>query len=70
MLQAGLAVLFVFAGATKFVMSAEDLQGDVNLPVAFIRFIGVCEVLGGIGLVAPAACASTASSRRSRHAAW
>jgi uncharacterized membrane protein YphA (DoxX/SURF4 family) len=48
-----LAVTFLFAGSMKFIMSAEDMTKDIDLPVAFLRFIGVCEVLGAIGLVAP-----------------
>jgi len=57
-LQVLLALLFLFAGGTKLVMSAEALSqpaapNDVMLPVAFLRFIGVCEFLGGLGLVLP-----------------
>ncbi len=48
-----LALLFLFAGSTKLVMSAEDLTKDNNLSAGFLRFIGTCEVLGAIGLVAP-----------------
>jgi len=53
--QGLLAFLFLFAGGAKFVMSAEQLSppGPVQLPVLFIRFIGVCEVLGAIGLILP-----------------
>ncbi len=57
-LQILLALLFLFAGGTKLVMSAEALTqpttpNQVMLPVAFLRFIGVCEFLGGLGLVLP-----------------
>jgi uncharacterized membrane protein YphA (DoxX/SURF4 family) len=50
-----LGLLFVFAGVTKFIMTPEQMaQGSpVELPLWFIRFIGACEVLGGIGLVVP-----------------
>ena len=51
--QALLALVFLLAGGTKLVMSAEDLTKDIDLPVAFLRFIGVCEVLGAIGLIGP-----------------
>jgi uncharacterized membrane protein YphA (DoxX/SURF4 family) len=51
--QALLALTFLFAGGTKLVMSAEDLTKDIDLPVLFLRFIGVCEVLGAIGLIFP-----------------
>jgi len=52
-LQLLLAALFLFAGGTKLVMSAADLAGQSSLPVAFIRFIGVAEILGALGLVLP-----------------
>jgi uncharacterized membrane protein YphA (DoxX/SURF4 family) len=48
------ALLFVFAGTVKFLMPADKLQqGPVVFPLAFMYFIGVCEVLGGLGLVLP-----------------
>ena len=49
--QAVLAAIFLFAGASKFVMSEETLTE--MFPLAFIRFIGACEVLGGFGLILP-----------------
>jgi uncharacterized membrane protein YphA (DoxX/SURF4 family) len=57
-LQVLLALLFLFAGGSKLVMSAEALSqpatpNQVMLPVAFLRFIGVCELLGGLGLLLP-----------------
>jgi hypothetical protein len=53
--QGLLAFLFLFAGGAKFVMSPEAMQGQgpIQLPLLFIRFIGVCEVLGAIGLILP-----------------
>lgn len=48
-----LAALFLFAGGTKLILPPEALKGPVELPVWFVRFIGVCEVLGGIGLILP-----------------
>lgn len=51
--QAGLAALFVFAGAMKFVMSPEDMTKDIDWPISFLYFIGAAEVLGGLGLVLP-----------------
>ena len=53
-IQALLALLFVFAGGMKLVLPLEQLAGPVALPGAFIRFIGVAELLGGIGLILPA----------------
>ena len=51
--QVVLAALFLFAGGTKLVVPVEMLAGPVPLPEAFIRFIGVAEVLGALGLVLP-----------------
>ncbi len=34
-------------------MSAADLTAQTPLPAAFLRFIGVMEILGGLGLVLP-----------------
>jgi len=57
-LQILLAMLFLFAGGTKLVLPIQMLtdMGSPNaivLPGLFIRFIGVCEVLGALGLVLP-----------------
>jgi uncharacterized membrane protein YphA (DoxX/SURF4 family) len=56
--QIVLALLFLFAGGTKLVLSTETLTSmgspnQVVLPVWFIRFIGVAEVLGALGLILP-----------------
>jgi uncharacterized membrane protein YphA (DoxX/SURF4 family) len=51
-LQILLAALFLFAGGFKLVAAAESMQ-PTPLPVAFLRFIGVMEVLGGLGLILP-----------------
>jgi uncharacterized membrane protein YphA (DoxX/SURF4 family) len=57
--QVLLALLFIFAGGMKLVTPLEKLAaaappGSVVLPGAFVRFIGVAELLGGIGLILPA----------------
>ncbi len=52
-IQALLALLFLFAGGTKLVLPLEALAGSIPLPGAFMRFIGVAEVLGAIGLILP-----------------
>ena len=52
--QGLLAALFIFAGGMKLVLPLEALKGPVALPGWFIRFIGVAELLGGIGLILPA----------------
>src|ERR1043165_9215364 len=56
-LQCLLGLLFIFSGTTKFVMSVEQMnaQGPIFLPGVFLHFIGVCEILGGIGLIVPSA---------------
>jgi uncharacterized membrane protein YphA (DoxX/SURF4 family) len=53
--QGVLAVMYLLAGLPKLVMSPEQMAtpGPIQLPVAFIRFIGVCEILGAIGMVVP-----------------
>ena len=53
--QGLLAATFLFAGAMKFIMPIEEMTAQMPLPGLFIRFIGVCEVLGAVGLVLPAA---------------
>jgi hypothetical protein len=48
------ALLFLFAGATKFIMPVEKMQqGPIVFPLAFLYFIGVCECLGAVGLIVP-----------------
>jgi hypothetical protein len=50
------ALLFLFAGSMKFIMPAEKLQqGPIVFPLAFMYFIGICECLGALGLILPAA---------------
>jgi hypothetical protein len=51
--QGVLALLFVFAGSMKLVTPVEVLQEQSPLPGLFIQFIGVAELLGGLGLVLP-----------------
>lgn len=53
--QALLALLFMFAGGMKLVAPIEMLKGPLAFPELFIRFIGVCEFLGALGLVLPSA---------------
>jgi hypothetical protein len=48
-------LLFLFAGGSKFAMPAEELTKNSPLPVGFIYFIGVCEVLGALGMILPGA---------------
>jgi hypothetical protein len=53
--QIVLALLFLFAGGLKLVVPVEALGLPFVLPVVFVRFIGVCEVLGALGLILPGA---------------
>jgi len=57
-IQILLALLFLFAGGSKLVVSAEVMQkmappNTIALPVLLVRFIGVVEVLGALGLLLP-----------------
>jgi uncharacterized membrane protein YphA (DoxX/SURF4 family) len=52
-IQALLAALFLFAGVTKLVLPIEEMTKQIPMPGLFLRFIGVCEVLGAIGLILP-----------------
>ena len=52
-LQVLLALLFLFAGGMKLIMPIEEMTQQIAMPGLFLRFIGVCEVLGGLGLVLP-----------------
>lgn len=48
-----LALLFLMAGVSKLALPVEKLQGPIDLPLTFVRFIGVCETLGALGLILP-----------------
>jgi len=58
-IQILLGLLFIFAGGSKLVMSIEQMQelarqsGQSPLPGLLLRFIGVAELLGGLGLILP-----------------
>jgi hypothetical protein len=55
--QGVLALLFLFAGGMKLVMPIEEMtkQMPVQLPMpgVFLRFIGVAEIAGALGLILP-----------------
>jgi len=51
--QGLLALVFLFAGGMKLVLPLEQLTGPMPLPGLFVRFIGVAEVLGALGLILP-----------------
>lgn len=48
-----LALLFLFAGGMKLVLPLDALKGPIAMPGLFLRFIGVVEVLGALGLILP-----------------
>lgn len=57
-IQVLLALVFLFAGGTKLLLPIDVLTSmgspnQVHLPALFIRFLGVCEVLGALGLILP-----------------
>src|SRR5262245_8203771 len=51
--QIVLALLFLFAGGRKLALPAAELAKNGPFSAAFIKFIGVCEVAGALGLVLP-----------------
>jgi DoxX-like family len=58
-LQASLAGVFAWVGCVKIVKLGAELTATVpwtiDVPLPLIRAIGVCELLGAVGLVLPAA---------------
>jgi uncharacterized membrane protein YphA (DoxX/SURF4 family) len=56
--QALLAAMFLMAGIMKTTQPIVELSKTVNwtssVPEALVMFIGICEFLGGLGLILPA----------------
>jgi uncharacterized membrane protein YphA (DoxX/SURF4 family) len=54
-LQVLLGLLFVWAGGFKLVVPIATMTSQMPTPMPgwFLRFIGVAELLGGLGLVVP-----------------
>jgi len=58
-LQALMSITFLYSGVNKSVYSIRKLVDEIgqtgveNLPPAFVRFIGVSEILGAFGLILP-----------------
>ena len=54
-LQVLLGVLFVWAGGFKLVVPIATMTSQMPTPMPgwFLRFIGVAELLGGLGLLVP-----------------
>jgi hypothetical protein len=51
--QVPLALLFMFAGVMKLILPIEEMTKQMAMPGPFLRFLGVCEVLGALGLILP-----------------
>jgi putative oxidoreductase len=55
--QSLFALLFLMSGIMKLIMSAEQYHAmgpmAENISMGFVRFIGVAEVLGALGLILP-----------------
>ena len=53
--QGLLAALFLFAGGVKLIMPIEEMlkQMPIPLPGWFVRFTGIVELLGALGLIFP-----------------
>jgi hypothetical protein len=51
--QGLLAIVFVMLGLMKLIAPLDDLVAQMALPGLFIRFIGLVEVLGAVGLILP-----------------
>src|SRR5262249_10375390 len=52
-IQILLGALFLFAGGMKLILPLDKMTGPIPVPGLFLRFIGVCETLGGLGLILP-----------------
>jgi uncharacterized membrane protein YphA (DoxX/SURF4 family) len=52
-IQGLLALLFLFGGLFKLVAPIEPIVEQTGLPALLIRFVALCEFLGGLGLVLP-----------------
>jgi uncharacterized membrane protein YphA (DoxX/SURF4 family) len=51
--QALLALVFLWAGGIKLALPIEEMTKQMPLPGLFLRFIAVCELLGALGLILP-----------------
>ncbi|GAB5539489.1 MAG: DoxX family protein [Salibacteraceae bacterium] len=55
--QAILGAMFIMAGSMKVLQSAEALAEALpwvsSTPIALVKFIGISELLGGLGLILP-----------------
>jgi hypothetical protein len=53
--QIALALVFLCAGGMKLAAPIDALGLPFVLPVVFVRFIGICEIAGALGLILPGA---------------
>ena len=51
--QGLLSALFLFGGVAKLTMPIDEIAQMMGLPAAFIVFISVAEIAGGLGLILP-----------------
>ena len=51
--QGLLSLVFLFTGGLKLVLPVAELTKQMPLPGLFVRFIGVAEALGAMGLILP-----------------
>ncbi len=52
-IQALLALLFLFAGGMKLIMPIDVLEKQAHMSGLFLKFIAVAEVAGALGLILP-----------------
>lgn len=52
-IQVLLALLFLYGGIFKLVANLDEAAKFLGVSVLFLRFIGLCEALGGLGLLLP-----------------
>ncbi|HZT06367.1 MAG TPA: DoxX family protein [Chloroflexota bacterium] len=52
-IQIILAIVYLFTGTVKLITPIPELQQQLAFPGSFIRFLGVAEVLGAVGLILP-----------------
>jgi uncharacterized membrane protein YphA (DoxX/SURF4 family) len=54
-IQGLLALLFLFTGSIKLILPVQMLMAQIPLPLPgpFLKFIGLAEVIGALGLILP-----------------
>jgi uncharacterized membrane protein YphA (DoxX/SURF4 family) len=57
-LQGFIAITFLYSGINKSFFSKQQIvakgqTGVIDLPLPFIRFIGITEILGAVGIILP-----------------